>query len=199
MQKAKRITIIGLLFFFGVVSLSLSVDEFSSEVRNVLEQRVAVLKKDLAENPIVTRETRISNEKNKNLSLSEIKRLDEQWMTAKGMDEFSKGFMNNECAQQLVQFQEAHRGYPEIFVSDAYGLIVGSTNKTSDYYQADEEWWVKGLAEGQGYTFYGEIEYDESAMAESIPVYVPVMDPDTKEAIGVIKAIVDITAIKMEL
>jgi len=47
--------------------------------------------------------------------------------------------------------------------------------------------------------FYGEIEYDESALAESIPIYIPVIDPGINKAIGVIKAVCDITAIKMEL
>jgi len=50
-----------------------------------------------------------------------------------------------------------------------------------------------------GRSYYGEIEYDESAMAEAISIYIPVIDPDIKKAIGVIKAACDITAIKMEL
>ena len=73
------------------------------------------------------------------------------------------------------------------------------TNKTSDYYQADEDWWIQSYNEGQGKTFHGAIEYDESAKAEAIPLYMPIMDPDTNKAIGVMKVIIDITAIKMEL
>jgi hypothetical protein len=45
----------------------------------------------------------------------------------------------------------------------------------------------------------GKIEYDESAMAESILIYVPVIDSGINKSIGVIKAVCDITAIKMEL
>jgi hypothetical protein len=73
------------------------------------------------------------------------------------------------------------------------------TNKTSDYYQADEDWWVRAFAGDQGHFYYDEIEYDESAMSEAIPVYIPVIDPQTQKAIGVIKAVVDLVTIRMEL
>ena len=95
--------------------------------------------------------------------------------------------------------QEAHDAFPEIFVTDRYGLIVAETNKTSDYLQADESWWTKAFADGSGYTHHGAIEYDESDRFEAISLYVPVMDPETQQAIGVMKAVCDITAIKMEL
>ena len=74
-----------------------------------------------------------------------------------------------------------------------------TTNKTSDYYQADEAWWTETYANGLGKSLFGAIEYDESALAEAIPIYVPITDPDTGSAIGVMKAVCDITAIKMEL
>ena len=76
---------------------------------------------------------------------------------------------------------------------------MAESNKTSDYLQADESWWTKAFAGGSGDTHHGAIEYDESARSEAISLYVPVIDPDTRQAIGVIKAVCDITAIKMEL
>ena len=84
-------------------------------------------------------------------------------------------------------------------VTDKRGLICGETNKTTDYYQADEQWWITAYNLGKGKSYYGGIEYDESAMAEVISIYVPVIDPGINKAIGVIKAACDITAIKMEL
>ena len=98
-----------------------------------------------------------------------------------------------------MDFQEAHDGFPEIFVTDRHGLIVAQTNKTSDYNQADEDWWTRTFGDGAGQTHHGPIEYDESAQAEAISIYVPVVDPGSKKTIGVMKAVCDITAIKMEL
>ena len=78
-------------------------------------------------------------------------------------------------------------------------LIAAATNRTSDYLQADEAWWSETFSAGQGKSHYGAIEYDDSAYSESIPLYVPIIDPQTSKVIGVLKAVCDITAIKMEL
>ena len=172
---------------------------FSKEVEDALDKKTDLVTKKIAESPRIIRLVRESNIKNEGISLSEIKKLDERWMSTEGLDEFIRGFLTNEGSEILVEFQMVHDGYPEIFVTDAKGLNVALTNKTSDYYQADEEWWVRAYDEGRGKSFHGGIEYDESAMSEAIALYIPIMDPDTNKAIGVMKVIVDITAIKREL
>ena len=35
-------------------------------------------------------------------------------------------------------------------------------------------------------------------MSESVPVHLPIIDPDAQRAIGIMKVIIDITAIKKE-
>ena len=62
-----------------------------------------------------------------------------------------------------------------------------------------EDWWKEAYNQGMGKSYYGEIEYDDSARAEAISLYTPIMEPETGKAIGVMKAVCDITAIKMEL
>ena len=172
---------------------------FSKEVSAVLERRINVLR-ELAADPVILQAVRESNVKHQDLTLPDILTLDRKWIAKdKGVETFVKSLLTNTCANRLMVFQDAHDGYPEIFIADAQGANVCITNRTSDYYQADEDWWVQGYNDGQGKTFYGKIEYDESAMSESIPVFLPVKDPDTKQAIGVMKVIVDITAIKREL
>ena len=140
-----------------------------------------------------------SNEKNKNLSASDIADLDKKWQEAEGIDDFIKPYITNDCALYLVSFQDSNDVFSEIFITDVKGLIIWETNKTSDFYQADEDWWVQTYNNGTGNEFYGKIEYDESSRSEAIPVYVPVFDPETNVVIGVIKAVCDITAIKLEL
>ena len=171
---------------------------FSKEIERVLTEKIVLLK-SLAQDPVVIENVRIFNKKNSQISHSEILIADEKWMAIRGIDDFIKSLLTNQCSQRLIDFQEVHDEFPEIFVTDAKGLIVGETNKTSDYYQADEQWWLEAYKGGKGRTFYGEIEYDESAMAESIPIYMPIMESGNQEVIGVIKAVCDITAIKMEL
>lgn len=174
------------------------VSGFSKEVKAVLQKKVELVEK-LAAEPKVVDAVKASNDQHKDTTMSEIARLDEKWQASEGIDDFIKAFLTNECAQILIDFQESSDGFPEVFVTDERGLIVAETNRTSDYYQADEKWWVDAYNDGDGKSYHGEIEYDESAMSESISVYVPVRDTETEKTIGVIKAVCDITVIKMEL
>jgi hypothetical protein len=173
-------------------------NRFSEEVEQLLQQKIQLVQ-TLAEDPKIIKWVKESNQKNNHLTLRELYKLDEKWRYVKGVDEFIGSFISNECAQALISFQKAHDGFAEIFIADAVGLIVGETNKTSDYYQADEGWWVKAYQGGEGKSYYGDIEYDDSARVEAIALYVPVMDPQTRRAIGVIKSIYNISAIIMEL
>ena len=128
-------------------------EEFSKEVAAVLEKRIGVLR-ELTQDPIILQAVTASNAKNSAIPLTDILTVDRKWIAKdKSVDPFIKSLMTNACANRLMVFQDAHDGYPEVFIADAKGANVCLTNRTSDYYQA----------------------------------------------IGVLKAIVDITAIKREL
>jgi hypothetical protein len=172
--------------------------EFSAEVKQILDKKKEVIE-NLAKDPLVIKAVKETNERNRNITLPEILRLDRKWQKTEGMDEFIKSFIINECGQYLAEFQEANEVFSEIFITDEKGLIVGATNKTTDYLQADEDWWVKAYNKRDGMSYYGALEYDNSSRTEAIPLYVPVRDLETKKAIGIIKAVCDITAVKMEL
>lgn len=170
----------------------------SPEVRQIIEQKTNLLV-TFAREPVLIHAVREANRKNQALSLEDILRLDEVWQRTEGIDDSIKSFVTNPCAQLLIDFQETHNGFSEIFVTDEKGLIVAETNKTSDYYQADEQWWVDAYQDGLGRCCHGKIEYDKSAHVEAIPIFLPIIDPDSHKAIGVLKAVCDITAVKMEL
>ena len=187
------------LFLFALTGYSENeISGFSKELKQVLENKIKLLQ-NIAKDPRIIEKVNISNINNHNLKLSEILETDQKWRNTEGLDGFIKSLLTNESAQYLIDFQEKHDEFVEIFITDKKGLVIGETNKTSDYYQGDELWWIKAYNDGSGAIFYGEIQYDKSAMAESIPIYIPVIDPGTNKAIGVIKAVCDITAIKMEL
>lgn len=171
---------------------------FSEEVQAVLQKKTVAID-TLAARTEVVEAVQAANRQNDGLSQADIRRLDAQWQATEGVDDFIKPFITNGCAQTLIDFQDTLDGFAEIFVTDRHGLVVAETNKTSDYNQADEDWWTEAFADGRGRTYHGPLEYDESAQSEAISIYVPVRDPETKEAIGVVKAVCDLTVIKMEL
>ena len=172
---------------------------FSKEVEGVLQRKIDRLR-ELTEDPVILQAVKDSNVKHTEIPLADLLVIDRQWIAKdQAVEPLVKELLTNACADRLTAFQDAQEGYPEVFIADARGVNVCLTNRTSDYYQADEDWWVQSYDESRGKTFYGKIEYDDSAMVESIPVFLPIPDPATHQAIGVMKAVVDITAVKREL
>jgi len=82
----------------------------------------------------------------------------------------------------------------ELFMTDRRGAVVASTNKTTDYYQADEEWWQRAFNGGLGSVHHSELEYDASSKAEGWALAAPVFDADG-DVQGVIKVVMDKTAL----
>ncbi len=172
--------------------------EFAAEVQAVLDRRMALVQ-ELASDSVIIDAVRQANQRNGERGERELRALDERWKASQPSDPLVQTFLQNPCADVLIAFQERGSGFPEIFVTDARGLLVGQTNQTSDFVQSDEGWWQAAFAEGQGRSHTSDLEYDESAFSESISFSVPVLDPSSGAAIGVLKAVCDVSAIKMEL
>ncbi len=169
---------------------------FPPELQNILDRKKETFK-TLLKDPQVLDAVRAANAAHANITQPEIEQLDKKWASVPATDPFIQQFMTNGCANRLKTFQGEQKGYAEIFIADGKGLNVCQTDKTSDYYQADEKWWINSFKAGAGEERQGQIEYDESSQTEAISVYIPVMD-DSK-AIGVAKVVVDIGVIKEEL
>ena len=167
------------------------------EIEAVLVKKLQLLE-TLAKQPNLLSAIEAQNVKNTGLTQSKIKELDNAWIATKGTDEFINSFLTNSTANALATFQDNNPGFVEIFATDKYGLIAGETNKTSDYLQSDEDWWVAAFSNGVGKSYHGEIEFDDSSKSESIALYVPVYNSQ-KVTVGLIKGVFAITAIQKEL
>lgn len=177
---------------------SIVLPEFTVEVRGILDRKAQLIEEIAADERIVAA-VRQANVENQSLSEAAILSLDARWQASEGITDFIRPFLTNKCAQALLEFRETNDAFSEILVTDQRGLIVGASNKSSDYLQADEAWWRTSFDEGRGQACTGPIEYDASSRSQAISVYVPILDPDAGSAIGVIKAVCDVTAIKREL
>jgi hypothetical protein len=168
---------------------------FSEDLEAILGRDQRQIEEFLA-NPVLIELVRQANSENAGLSDRDIAALDDQWQKAEG-EALVNAVLTNEIADHLVLFQEKNPRYSEIFVTDRRGLNIGQTNKTSDYFQADESWWMESYNGGMGKSFHGPIEFDESSQTEAISLYAPIRDGDT--VLGVVKAVVNVAAIKVEL
>lgn len=199
MVKGYGVLLIG--FFLISSPLAGFADEFSfaPEVESVLSKKGAMLQ-EIASSPLVISAIRSSNLANAFLSFKAIKELDRKWVRASVQNSFIRPFLTSECAGLLSAFRDKHKEFVEVFITDARGLLVAATNKISDFYQADEDWWVTAFRNkaGKG-VFHGQVEYDESSGSQSIAFYLTVIDPGGGNPLGVIKAVCDLDAIIAEL
>jgi two-component system, LuxR family, sensor kinase FixL len=93
--------------------------------------------------------------------------------------------------QTLRTFYQNKYGFPvfsEIFVTNSFGANVAQSNKTSDYNQADEDWWQLAKKDG---VFTSDIEFDESSGTYSIALASRIEDANG-EFLGVIKSVLNI-------
>ncbi len=124
--------------------------------------------------------------------------LDQQWRAAADDDILVQAIVNpqlNSLASQLLDHQETFPDHVEIFLTDRYGGLVAATGRTSDYYQADEEWWQAAYNEGRGAFYIGQPEYDESAGYTALNMAAPIFAVEGNEVVGVARTTFRVDAI----
>ena len=101
--------------------------------------------------------------------------------------------LGNPLSRNWQTIQARQPRFSEVMITDAFGRLVAATNKTSDYYQADEQWWQDCYAEGRGRVFLSDIAWDDSALNTDgipgslvanlcLPIYADDTRPTTRRA-----------------
>lgn len=91
----------------------------------------------------------------------------------------------NEASDYLrVQVGQTAGMVTEIFVMDAVGLNVATSDTTSDFWQGDEAKWQQTYAVGADAVHFSEIEFDESSQSYQMQVSVTITDPNSGAPIG---------------
>ena len=147
-------------------------------------------------NPLFRELTTSSNEQFENLSDPNgyIEQIDKDWVSGADLTPLLTELTTNKLAEQLKTLQNFYNnkyGYPlfaEIFVTNKFGANVAQTNKTTDYYQADEDWWQ--IAKRNG-LFISDIRYDESSGSFSTEIAVRIDDANGN-FVGVTKAVLNV-------
>jgi putative methionine-R-sulfoxide reductase with GAF domain len=128
-----------------------------------------------------------------------LQQMDEEWRTAPDDNYLLiHAKMSQPMVKNLRAFRELYPDHVEVFITDRYGGIVATTNRTSDYDQSDEEWWQKTYSDGGGSTYIGVPEYDESSQTYAVNMAVPVRTVDG-EVVGVLRTTYNVRAILIAL
>lgn len=181
----KRMIAFALVFiFFGMTGLAIGGEKAPARVETLARSELVKLSID----PIIVNAVKAENAKGK--SLAQIKEMDKKWIETPGVADFMRVLMESECGLHLRELQKSMRYAAEIFVMDNQGAVVCETDKTSDYWQGDEDKFVRSFNGGQGGIFIDEVEFDESTQTYMSQVSVPVMDGET--VIGAITIGIDV-------
>lgn len=131
--------------------------------------------------------------------LSEVERMaviqatEAVWPSLTADSPRMQALLQNSLSRQLQAFIANHRNFAEILITDRDGRLIAATQKTSDYWQADEAWWQSAMLLGEDMVHLEGLNYDESAQVHSIDLTLPLYQKTTagSEIVGVIKAVLD--------
>jgi putative methionine-R-sulfoxide reductase with GAF domain len=126
---------------------------------------------------------------------AQLHQQDQEWMSAPDLyDPLIWDRLHQPVSRDLRSFHILFPDHVEVFVTDRYGAIVATTNRTSDYYQADEGWWQSAYKDGAGAPYIGVPEYDESSRTFAVNMAVPVRN-DNNDVIGVMRTTYNVRGI----
>ncbi|MEL7164042.1 MAG: hypothetical protein AAGL96_01110 [Pseudomonadota bacterium] len=129
------------------------------------------------------------NAKHEGMDQSTINELDTQWRGEVGMaaTPLISSVMNTDASAHLMEHVSAASGMiREVFVMDALGLNVASSAVTSDYWQGDEDKYIKTYMSGPDAVHVSEVEFDESTQSYLVQVSLPITDPNSGDVIGAV-------------
>lgn len=134
----------------------------------------------IATNPLIINAARAATEKVEELKLPQqpIEEVEKSYVITRRVE-------TNQVLDNYLKRIGNNLGIPEIFFTERYGFNVATSNLTSDFFQGDESWWQKAKLETQSIS---NPQLDQSSQTYAIEVYQAILDPESDEFLGVIKA-----------
>lgn len=125
--------------------------------------------------------------------MSETRAIEDIWPSLTPSDQRLRAVLDNPGADSLHRFGALHPEVAEVLVTDALGRLIAATNKSSDFAQADEEWWRQGAALGKGGRWTDVLRFDDSSRVFSLDVVVPLLE--NNKLAGVAKISMDVSSL----
>lgn len=127
---------------------------------------------------------------------ADIKRLDQSWVNAfqSGNDQIPDQLTHTGLSQTLNTIKKLSGGIvTEIILTDERGLNLAITDITSDFYQGDEEKFIKATKLAPDEYYIDQIAYDASTRLFQVNVSFPLYDQaNSSKLIGVMVMGIDI-------
>ena len=101
------------------------------------------------------------------------------------------GVLSTPASQFLADLVRHDPIYREVLVTDRHGRLVAASNVTSDFFQADEDWWIQAFDNGRWRVSVSDVRRDESAGVYAFEIAVPVPAPNGDAVVGIMKIVAD--------
>jgi signal transduction histidine kinase len=133
----------------------------------------------------------------------QIKQIEDGWGNLSIKQPPLDFILNNPIARRWQAVNAVQRRFAEVMVTDAEGRLVAATNKTTDYFQADEKWWQNCYADGKGKILISDVIFDASALSPEgdtgtlvVDLCMPIfseIDAARRKVVGIVKISLDAT------
>ncbi len=127
-------------------------------------------------------------------STQDVQQVESIWAASTAMGGIQRTILSNPLSGFLGDFQQVNPEFAEIMMTDRHGRLIGATNPTTDYWQADESWWVAASNLPAGSGRIQGLLYDESSGLIAIDMVFPVYSSvNSKDFLGVLKVSLNAT------
>ena len=168
-------------------------ERLAFETAKELESQVELLQATATQFEEITAQTNELYAGENDQIVNNILILDKRWRGASDNSFIIRGVVNNDMADELREFQARFPTHVELFLTNKYGANIAATNRTTDYYQADEDWWKAAYSLGRGRVYIGQPEFDESSQTYSINLAIPISAEG--KVVGVLRSTLDVPSL----
>jgi hypothetical protein len=163
----------------------------------VVRDYVEKLVRPMVETPLVLNAIAEQNTRFGDVSEMDMRVLDETYRSEidQGTPHMVKVLLDKSVSHYLKARQDASQGaIVEFFVTDSHGLNVGQSTITADYWQGDEEKYLRTFASGSREIFIDRAERNEATQILETQASFVLMD-DSDRPIGVATVTIAIDAL----
>jgi hypothetical protein len=167
--------------------------------RTLIDAQVLQAINDWINTDIVRVSIAAQNKRYDHLGAASIAALDSQWVEERESPDkpLIAATLSNPLSVYLSRMQGKSLGlYPEIFVMDQNGLNVGQSSITSDFWQGDEDKFLKTFKVSADAVFIDEAEYDSEFGIWRTQVSMTVNDADGGDKIGAVTVELNLTELE---
>ena len=168
----------------------------AGQVADFIHERVMEVR-DLAISLAVADAVDAANKKYLGRSDAEIdtaaQRIEETWNTV-AVNPLASEILSSGASRLLRKYQQFDPQLLRATVTDMRGGVVAATHKPVKYFHADQEFWQSIYASGGGAVSITDVLYDNVTKSNYIGIGMPILEEGTNRLIGVMEALVEVSA-----